>query len=288
MINTPDGEEVVSDEDALAFMFAAYAAKGTEGMFVIPQSHRHRLIEKALKQIVTQFEAELGIPWVRGKFIGLGSTIVYLDKPDFSEHVKLYDPNSFGVLDVQVEKSREDGRMVYTGFGAYVRLDMSNTWFSVGIKSPTSEENRSLLDFQDYSEDDEIEEDDDEDSDAAEEMTQEEKERVAFMVATATGFRELKNRQQRMAFVKPILDKESEGKSWYNVFYRPEYELAEMATELYGLGIVPTRAKQLAAEGKTTTEIGKALGISKQKAERAIDAEIPQYIASQIEKFKNE
>jgi len=31
------GEEVVSDEDTMAFMFAAYAAKGTEGMFVVSQ-----------------------------------------------------------------------------------------------------------------------------------------------------------------------------------------------------------------------------------------------------------
>lgn len=270
MIELSENGEIASDEVALAFMFAVHSfVDGEEGLFGIPQPRRHHLIERAINQIIAQFETELTLPLVRGKFHGRGATVIYLDKPDFRQHAKLYDPNSFGVLEIHFEKRTESGEMIYSGFDAYVRLGESNTWLCVGIKPLESEE------------DDDPYDDLEDEEDNGEEITQEEKERIAVIVANSHGFRELKNREQRMAFAKPIIDKERDGKEW-NTYLRPEHEIAQMAAELHELGITPMRAKALSSEGKTAAEIGKLLGISKQKAERAISAEIPQYIADQL------
>lgn len=262
--------EVFNDEQALEIMFAVHASvDGNEGVLAIHQPRRHYLIERAMNEIVAQFEVELKIPVVRGKFHGRGATVIYLDKPNFSQYAKLYDPNSFGVLEIHYEMSEDSSERVYAGFDAYVRLGESNAWLCVGIKPLQSEE-----------EDDPYDDLEDEE-DHGEEITQEEKERIAVVVANSHGFRELKNREQRMAFAKPIIDKECDGKEW-NTYLRPEHEIAQMAAELHELGITPMRAKALSSEGKTAAEIGKLLGISKQKAERAIAAEIPQYIADQL------
>lgn len=264
--------ETTSDELALAFMFAIHSSVDErEGILAIPQPRRHHLIERAISQIVALFETELSVPLVRGKFRGHGATVIYLDKPDFRSHTKLYDPNSFGVLNVHYKESAESGERLCSGFDAYVRLGESSTWLCIGIKPPDSE------DGDDYYDDDDL---DDEES-HQDKITQEDKERIAVIVANSHGFRELKNREQRMAFAKPIIDKERAGKDW-NTYLKPEHEIAQMAAELHDLGITPMRAKALASEGKAAAEIGKLLGISKQKAERAIDAEIPQYIADQL------
>ena len=269
MANETGNEEVISDELALAFMFAVHASvDDDEGVLAIHQPRRNYLIDQAINQIVALFEVELAIPVVRGKFRGPGATVIYLDKPDFSQHTKLYDPNSFGVLDIHYEMPADGGERIYAGFDAYVRLGESNTWLCVGIKPPVVEDDDPYDDIED-------------EEDHGEEITQDEKERIAVIVANSHGFRELKNREQRMAFAKPIIDKERDGKEW-NTYLRPEHEIAQMAAELHELGITPMRAKALSSEGKTAAEIGKLLGISKQKAERAIVAEIPQYIADQL------
>jgi len=292
MITTSDGEEVVSDEEALAFMFAVYASiDGEEGMFSVPQPHRHRLIDKACHQVVTQFEVELAIPWVQGKFYGPGATVIYPDKPDFSEHVKLYDPNSFGVLDVQVEKSQGDGSMVYTGFGAYVRLGESNTWLSVGIKSPSSK-SKSLLDFEDDEQrrdsegedDDASDHDDDEiyfrddnflDSPDFYDKNNDVVSDIAAQVAVANGFGTVALRPEpRRLFALKIVKSRVDDFVERDPFISERHiahVVADRARDYWEFYVIPMRAKPLHEEGKSPAQIAKTLGITKNRAERAIE-----------------
>lgn len=260
------GEETVSDEVALAFMFAIHSSvDGHEGIFEIPQPRRHHLIDRAITQIVAQFETELKIPLVRGKFHGPGATVIYLDKPNFSQHAKLFDPNSFGVLEVHFEKGSETGEMIYSGFDAYVRLGESNTWLCIGIKAaePSEED-----EFDDYETEDPL-------GPTVDAVTIE---RVAAIVARSTGFGELKNKRQRRDFARPIAHQEiSEDVGDFYV-----RDIAELAESFNELGIVPMKAKELKADGKTIAEIAKLMNITKQKAERAVDAEIPKYIIDNL------
>lgn len=228
---------------------------------------RECFVNAGMERIISQL-AKLNIPCIEGSL--QGGSIIFLKNPDFEEHKPLYGGGSICVLEKHT--TWHDNRHMLEGFSAKVRLSGSDTWLCVGISQPET------IDEDDF--DDEYD-DDFGSEDRREEVSQEEKERIAIIVASSHGFRELKNREQRMAFAKPIIDQELGEKEW-NTYLNPAYEIAQMSAEILNLGIIPMRAKELSLEGKTAAEIGKQLGISKQKAERAIAAEIPQYIADQL------
>lgn len=256
MIELSENGEIASDEVALAFMFAVHSSvDGDEGLFGIPQPRRHHLIERAINQIVAQFEADLALPLVRGKFHGRGATVIYLDKPDFRQHAKLYDPNSFGVLEIHFDKKTESGEMIYSGFDAYVRLGGSNTWLCIGIKPPDSEDGDSY---------------DDGDNDFLDEDISQEKidwkaiNVVAVAVARAPGFGSVvRSPDIRGDFARPLVEE-----------LMPDADpdmVAHQAVTFWELGVIPQRAKKLKADGKKISEIAKLLGITRQRAERAVD-----------------
>jgi len=286
-IFTPYGDKVLSDEEALTFMFAAYASTaGDEGIFRIPQPHRHRLIDKVLHQIVAQFETELKIPWIRGNFRGLGAAVIHLDKADFSEYANLCGPGSLGVLAVRVEKSPEDGRMIYTGFDAHVRLGETNTWLCAGIKTPTAE-GESLLDFENAAEGskrhDESEDDDEtytNDEYLLDPPSFYDKNTtiiadIAAQVAVADGFgavalRPELRKQFAIKFVEPRVDEFIERDPFISEEQIAD-AVAHRARDYWGFYVIPMRARSLNDGGKSPAQIAKILGITKDRAEKAID-----------------
>lgn len=237
-----------------------------------------RIIEFAIQRITTQL-IELNIPIIEGVFDGTGSAVIRVSEIDIFKNKAYFTQGSIAVIDVTTdyvsENDEDDALEIKTSFEVHIRFGESNTWLSIGAKTPKKKD-------EDEDEDEYYDEIDCEDDRGIREVvTKEEKQRMAVIAATSHGFRELKNRQQRMAFVAPIIDAESSGKEW-DSYLRPEHDIADMATELYELGIIPKRAKSYADKGKTAAEVGKLLGISKQKAERAISAEIPKYIEDQL------
>lgn len=287
MMTDSEGNEVLSDEDALAFMFAVHASgDGAEGMLSIPQPHRHRLIERALHKIVTQFEVELGIPWVRGRFRGLGAVVVHLDKPDFSEHTKLYDPNSFGVLDVHTEKNQFNGDVLYAGFDAYIRLGESNTWLCIGIKPPSPENEQGILDFSDETA--ELHNEEITFHDETEGRLSKENDEtladIAARIAVADGFGAVAMRiEPRRDFSKKFVDKHFEEFIDLDPFIRKNtiYEWAgDIARNYWEFVVIPMRAQKLEQAGKSIPQIAKELGITKQRAERAVEMDIESGINS--------
>jgi|SRR5580765_8174476 len=274
MIADNEGNEITSDEVALAFMFAihAHGDDSTEGELRVPQPLRHKLIEKTLKKIVTQFEVELAIPWVKGRFGGIGATIIYLDEPDFGPHTKLYDPNSFVVIETFMEKGADDGDMLLSGFDAYIRLGESNTWLCIGIKPPPDEP--GLLDFNDEagSELDILGLD-------APALSEENTKiicDIAAQIATSEGFSSVALRvEPREQFAAKFV------KLRIGELIEPELterqlvlQAADIARNYWEFAVVPMLAKELKLEGKTASKIAKELGITKQRAERAIEMSI--------------
>lgn len=240
----------------------------------------NRLIGIAIQKITNQLK-ELNIPIIEGVFDGTGSAVIRVSEIDIFKNKAYFTQGSIAVIDVTTdyvsENDEDDALEIKTSFEVHIRFGESNTWLSIGAKTPKKKD-----EDEDEDEDEYYDEIDCEDGrEIREVVTKEEKQRMAVIAATSHGFRELKNRQQRMAFVAPIIDAESSGKEW-DSYLRPEHDIADMATELYELGIIPKRAKSYADKGKTAAEVGKLLGISKQKAERAISAEIPKYIEDQL------
>lgn len=274
MITDKESNAATSDEVALAFMFAihAHGDDSMEDEFHIPQPLRHKLIEKALQKIITQFEAELAIPWVKGRFGGIGATIIYLDEPDFCQHTKLYDPNSFAVIETFMEQSADDGTMLLSGFGAYVRLGESNTWLCIGIKPLPDESGLPEFDDGAGNELDIL----GFDTPALSEENTKIICDIAAQIATSDGFSSVALRvEPREQFVAKFL------KMRIGELIEPELterqliiQTADIARNYWEFAVVPMRAKELKLEGKSASQVAKELGITKQRAERAIEMDI--------------
>lgn len=268
-ISCRECSDISGDEDALAFLFAVRVdVDGSDGEFRTHQQRIHRLIEKALHQIVAQFEVELAIPWVKGKFRGAGATVIHLDSPDFRNHCKLYDPNSFGVLDVHSEKS-DDGGVIYTGFDAYVRLGESNTWLCICVKPADP------IDFED--EDGEVYAESG-DSLGEPEFSKENRDvlaNIAARVAVADGFGSVALRvEPREQFAAKIAKQRMGDFIDLDPFVSEEKiasYVAYMARDYWEFYVIPMRAKFLKEEGSSPAQIAKRLGITKHRAERALE-----------------
>ncbi len=98
MLEGKEGGGGIPDEMAIAILFSCHHDQDhLNAVPLISRPQRHRVVEKAVSQVIAQFDGELAIPWVRGKFSSSGATVIYLEKPDFTPHTKLYDPNTIAV-----------------------------------------------------------------------------------------------------------------------------------------------------------------------------------------------
>ena len=101
---------------------------------------------------------------------------------------------------------------------------------------------------------------------------------VAHHVAQSEDFSKLKNKGQREAFVERLL----QSKAYEAI---PNYyagEISQRAEGIYEFGVLPGRVKSLLNQGKSILEASKYLGISKQKAERAVAMQTPDFIAEMM------
>jgi len=261
--------EISSNDDALSFLFAVrIGSDGQDGEFRARRRRLHFLIEKALHQIIAQFEVELAIPWVKGRFGGDGATVIYLDTPDFRRHSKLYDPNSFGVLEVHSEALDDDG-VIYTGFDAYVRLGESNTWLCICVNPADP------VDFDDSEDGAYI----DPDEQLGEpEFSKENREvlaNIAARVSVADGFGSVALRvEPREQFAAKIAKQHMSDFIDLGPLISEEKiasYVAYMARDYWEFYVIPMRAKFLKEEGVSSAQIARRLGITKHRAERALE-----------------
>lgn len=249
--------EVATDdiETILRFMLGFYHINegAPDDLFSIEPAYRERVVETGMTRTLAQI-AKLGIPCIEGKL--RGGSLVFLSDPDLEAHKALYGPGTICVLEKHT--AQHDERALLDGFEARLKLDGSDTWLCVGI-SPTAA-------FEDENE----EHEDEEPPMLPPPSTMHDINRVAVMAASADGFGVVaRNRELRADFVRPIVQSElpESGESIVQA-------IAQQAVTFWEFGVVPMRAKELKSSGKKIAEIAEALGITRQRAERAVGMEM--------------
>lgn len=267
MLEGKEGGGGIPDEMAIAILFSCHHDQDhLNAVPLISRPQRHRVVEKAVSQVIAQFDGELAIPWVRGKFSSSGATVIYLEKPDFTPHTKLYDPNTIAVLDVHTEAT-EDGGLACAGFDAYVRLGETNTWLCIGIRPPEDGDEDGMLV---YTENDEQAGAPDLSPENLEVLTN-----IAARVAVARGFSAVVLRvEPREKFAARIVQEHMKEFVDLGPFIT-EDRIVEWASYLardyWEFYVTPMRAASLKTEGKSPPQIAKELGITKRRAERALE-----------------
>lgn len=202
------------------------------------------------------------IPIIRGSVSGNGCCFISVISAELSDYRNLFTEGSICVIDLEKFndiKSEQDND-IYKGIKIYIRLGNSNTWLHFGWTIPEIDCDEDLFD-------DEV--------DLEEEMEKEELVTISLQVAKAPGFGSLKNKSQRLEFTQSILPKlYPDAISDYTT-----REIASRSESYYEFGVLPYQVRSLSQAGKSIPVIAKELGISKQKAERALTCEIPEFIS---------
>jgi len=159
------------------------------------------------------------------------------------------------------------------GTSVYIRLGATDTWLSLKANTLIGEflekcHEKAESDDYLYDYDDDEGEESDEDIDP-ENFDDEDLNRLAAIVAKSKGFNLLKNREQRKKFSKSTLVKAGEE---FDEYYLDR--IATVANDFYEFGVLPLAAKALQVEGKSESEIAKALGHTKAKVEKALLIEV--------------
>lgn len=267
--------EVATDdiETILRFMLGFYHINegAPDDLFSIEPAHRERVVETGMARTVAQL-AKLGIPCIEGKL--RGGSLVFLKDADLEAHKPLYGPGSICVLEKHT--AQHDERALLDGFEAKVKLEGSDTWLCVGI-SPTAIT--------------ETEDEEPYEEEPPEQLPQHpatfDINRVAVMAASAAGFGAVsRSREMRTDFVRPIVQSELPELCSEAIVYA----VAQQAVTFWEFGVVPMRAKELKSKGKKIAEIAETLGITKQRAERAVGMEMKLTLIEKMAEYqaKNE
>lgn len=166
------------------------------------------------------------------------------------------------MIDIEYSDEKEEDRQI-RGVTLHVRLGSTDSWLSADTSLP-------LLDEGDA--------DDDLDEELEPEVNSSSLTEVALATEQAADFGSLKNKGQRQDFVLTILKKKEfkEVPSYY------ASEIAQRADGIYEFGVLPERVRSLSGQGKSIVEISKALGLAKQKTERALSAQTPEFISEMM------
>lgn len=226
------------------------------------------------RKIVDPLKAR-GIPVVYGTLAGSGGTFIDVDAEFIQKGVwDFISPDDGTMAVITLKKYQKKGMEDRTAvFGVAIRQGMLNTWFRLHIDLEENELAREAKEYDDSFLDEDGEELIFASPSSEDQLT------AALAVANYEGFGGLKNKRQRQVVADEVLE-------------RPEHEaipssyaaiIADKAEDIYELGILPRKVKELSGEGKSVAEIAKHLGVSKPKVERAKVATVPDYIAELLE-----
>lgn len=201
------------------------------------------------------------IPVLRGSLHANGVAIVDVLQLDAETLSAIPDNDSLCVLEdeVQAKNSFEDLHI-------YLRMGKTNTWVHYCLENPDSA----------------LEEDFDEDEpgwqlpERYSNPTVDDKitKILAVKVARSDGFGRLRNAEERRRTTEAILIDDPT----YALNARDIWDIAEEADSIFRLGVLPSTTKLMSAQGKSISEVARALGVSKLKTEQALEAVIPKYI----------
>jgi hypothetical protein len=228
---------------------------------------------RMIKSIHDEFVLRMNlahIPIISGSIFGNGLALIHINaESDFSQVMELISAGAGSIAVVDIQKSTRKGfEQFLSEFNGYVRQGTTSTWFHRGVNNGALEESR------DY--DDEYAEDADE---FGPERPSEEVSKVlssvALSVARMDGFGRRKNRAQRQEMAMAMLGTPdySEVSSVYLG------EVTQRAESLFEHAVLPQQVTAMAAQGKSVSDIAKALGLSKPRIERALSAPMPEHTA---------
>jgi hypothetical protein len=219
-----------------------------------------------LSGIETKLKA-CSVPVIRGKMHGSWHTLIETSLTAIYECQKPSpEQGSIAVIDVErvPTDTGADGDII--GIQTYVRLGTSNAWFYVAFNSDVdSEDDDDLSEYQDEPE-----------------VDSEELSKMALIVARAEGFGGLKNRRQRQELANSLLEEHSE----LEIPSHYAGEIVARAEGLYEFGVLPERVRALQGLGKGVAEIFKALGITRQRVEKAASVKTQEYIAQLLKNIR--
>lgn len=230
----------------------------------------NELIKKYRDEIHQKLKS-MNIPIIYGQVHGGGAVIINTNLLEIfnlggliniDDYKSLLTEGTLAVIDVDTKKI--EGATYLTEITTYIRLGTTNTYLHTSISSVTEED------------DDDFEY---EGEDPVNEITEDEIDKAAVLVACESNFRLLKNKDQREEFTKSFLIKnklEFQDYTIRSISYRAEV--------IYGFGILPTQINEYIEEGKSTNEISKLLGITKNRVEKLANVEPPDYLISLIKK----
>lgn len=211
-----------------------------------------------MKQAVVNQMSELGVSVIYGDLQGQGCCYVTTNDFAFLDKKHLIDESSLCVIHEEYDTDEDSNDRSLVDLAVYVRLGTTNTWLGSRMAQPETEDD----------EDGDAEWDVDED-----ELTSDEIISLPLSVARESGFGLLKNQNQRLEFVRHSIAKTEYDLSDYTL-----REIASRADSYYSLGVLPSIVKKMTQDGNSITDVAKSLGISKAKAEKALSAEIPDFI----------
>lgn len=219
-----------------------------------------------IRQKTEESISTLGVPTIKGDVTGHGCCFIRVEEFDFSKFKNIITAGSICVINTDEASDEESSQEKLQSFNVYVRLGYTSTWLYYGIQAPEPEDDEDFL----FGEDEE------------DELDKERLVDLSLQIAKTSGFGALKNKSQKFEFTQSQLPKIYPNEvSEYSA-----REIASRAESYYELGVLPLRAKLLQGEGKSAAEIAKALGISKPRAEKVINAEVPTHLLEKINKSK--
>lgn len=218
----------------------------------------------------------LGIPIVNGYLHGAGHSTLSVPGPDLDAHAALFGPGSIACINEHLTQSGKA-----EGFDCAIRLGTTSTWLEFGIAPPTPEQP-------------EVDEEDDDDDEYGDglgglfpELDQDTTNRLAATIAQADGFGAVvRNRELRAEFVRPYVEQalppDTDTRFGLHSLVNA---VAQTATTFWEFGFIPERAQALKAAGKSVAEIAKQLGITKARAERAVDMPAEQTLIGRMRAY---
>lgn len=212
--------------------------------------------------------SKLEIPFVFGKISGNGHTIVDVDFHLFDATVEKFSSGKNGSIAViEINKFNSYGETDYTkSVDFYVRTGFTSTWLHFGSHY------KNLINTEDdffFEEEVLIPE---ENTSSPEEIF-ESKSRFAYKIAKSEGFSRLTTKEQRNQAVNIAmfdLDLAPTDNTIHN-----SSEIAQLALEFYELGILPKIVIEMTGRKIGITEIAKAIGVSKNRVEKALHTVTP-------------
>lgn len=225
-------------------------------------AHWKSVISAATEDVEAHCQ-RLGIPVIYGSFSGAHATSVRVAEFDWAQLVAFGGDGSICILDLVVPPAPVDKDPELRDLHIYLRLRSSDTWLCTSVESPEEDDP------------DEIPEDElDYPWQREHSIDEKTMDGLAVRVAKDIGFGGLKNKGERVRFVQSVLQDTTPHKLVDHDFW----EISRRAETFFRIGIAPTTAKQLESEGKSTSEIARIMGISRNRVLTAIETNVPRHV----------